>query len=79
MVVVRSESLTFVPGKGWMNLLSKSFAVVLSANVRWLLSMTTLTCEAEVPAGCNVLGDWMRLRVDVFRGLFGKGVELGAP
>jgi hypothetical protein len=40
--------------------------------------MTTLICEAEVPAGCNVLGDSMGLAVGLFRGLSGKGVELGA-
>lgn len=50
---------------------------MLCANVRWLLSITTLICEAGVPVGGNVPGDWEGLAVGLFRGLSGKAVDLG--
>lgn len=74
----RSDSLGLVPGKGWMNLSSNSFAVVLCAGVRWLLSITTLICEVAVQAGGNTLRDWVGLAVALSRDLSGKGVKLGA-
>jgi hypothetical protein len=78
LVAGRSKIFVLVTDKGWINLFSRSFAVVLCVNVRWLLSITTLICDSGVPAGGNVLRDWVGLAVGVFRGLSGRRVELGA-